>query len=337
LTYVAGADGSPQNIVVVAQTGKTLADGTPTQIADSQAVEIVASAAGTRSINALNALVGTPGGAAGDIKNIVSEAGILTGFVGTGRPSLQTDGNFTAVAGEAYRLDDLFGGTAPSGQTIAGYRVAVGDGSGQLLLNGQPVDGQTTFTADQFAHLTYEAGASGTQQDIVVAAQTGQRLSNGTLTQVTDSPAIQITATAAQIGSINAMNAMVNPPTGSEAATAAIASEANILTGLMGSGRPTLQTTLLSEPPVALTDLSGLQGAYNTAGSMQSGTELDLSQYYPDAISGYATPGVFASVNAAAIAALLLFSGSATGSFQVADDFAAASQAIKAYRAVSGL
>jgi hypothetical protein len=130
---------------------------------------------------------------------------------------------------------------------------------------------------------------------------------------------------------------MVNPPTGSEAATAAIASEANILTGLMGSGRPTLQTTLLPEPPVALTDLSGLQGAYNTAGSMQSGTELDLSQYYPDAISGYATPGVFASVNAAAIAALLLFSGSATGSFQVADDFAAASQAIKAYRAVSGL
>jgi hypothetical protein len=337
LTYIAGSDATPQNIVVVAQTGKTLADGTLTQVTDSQAVEIAASATGTRSINAVNALVGTPDGADGDIKDIVSEAGILTGFVGSGRPSLQTDGNFTAVAGGTYRLDDLFNGTAPTGHTIAGYRVAVGDGSGQLLLNGQPVNGQTTFTADQFAHLTYQAGETGTQQDIAVVAQTGQRLADGTLTQVTDSPVMQITATSAQTGSINAMNAMVDSPTGSDAAAAAIASEANILTGLMGSGRPTLQTTLLPEPPMALTDLSGLQGAYNTTGGMQSASELDLSQYYPGATAGYATPGVFADVNTSAITALLLLDGSATGSFQVADDDAATSQAIRAYTAVGGL
>jgi hypothetical protein len=339
LTYVAGSDATPQNIVVVAQTGKTLANGTLTQVTDSQVVEIAASATGTRSINALNALVGTPSGAEGDIAEIASEANILTGFVGSGRPSLQTDGNFTAAAGQSYRLDDLFHGQAPSGQTIAGYRIALGDGGdggGQLLLNGQPVNGQTSFTAAQFAQLNYQAGTGGTRADIVVVAQTGTPLANGTLTRVTDSPAMQITATAAATGSINAMNAMVDPPAGSDASTARIASEANILTGLVGSGRPTLQTTLLPEPPVAQADLPGLQGAYSTAGAMQSGSELDLSTYYSGATSGYESPGVFASINTAVTAALLLLGGTASGAFQTADDLAATSQAIKAYTTASG-
>jgi hypothetical protein len=339
LTYVAGSDATPQNIVVVAQTGKTLANDALTQVTDSLAVEIAASATGTRSINALNALVGTPAGAEGDITAIASEANIFTGFVGSGRPSLQTDGNFTAVAGQLYRLDDLFHGQAPSGQTVAGYRIALSDagtGGGQLLLNGQPVNGKTSFTATEFAHLTYQAGTDGTQQDIVAVAQTGTRLANGTLTQVTDSPAIQITATAAATGSINAMNAMVNSPAGSDASTAMIASEANILTGLVGSGRPTLQVTLLPMPPVAQQDLPGLQGAYNTAGAMQSGSELDLSPYYPGATSGYESPSAFVSVNSAAVAALLLLGGTVTGAFQTADDRAATSQAIRAYTVVSG-
>ena len=339
LTYVAGSDTTPQNLVVVAQTGTVQANGTLTQVTDSLAVEITASATGTRSINALNALVGTPDGAAGDIADIVSEANIFTGFVGSSRPSLQTDGNFTAAAGALYRLDDLFHGVAPSGQTIAGYRIALSDGGtngGQLLLNGQPVNGQTSFTADQLAQLTYQAGADGTQQDIIAVAQTGTQLANGTLTQVTDSPAIQITATAAQTNSINAMNAMVDPPTGSDAAAAEIASEANILTGFAGSVRPTLQTTLAPAPPVAVSNLSDLQGAYNTAGAMQSGSETDLSSYYFDATTGFASPGVFASVNTSTLAALLLLGGSATGAFQVADDLTATSQAIRAYTTVSG-
>jgi hypothetical protein len=339
LTYAVGSDATPQKIVVVAQTGTTLANGTLTQVTDSQAVGIAASATGTRSINALNALIGTPAGVEGDIAKIASEANIFTGFAGSGRPSLQTDGNFTAVAGSAYRLNDLFHGQAPSGQTIAGYRIAVSDagtGGGQLLLNGQPVNGTTSFTADQFAHLTYRAGANGTQQDIVVVAQTGTRLANDVLTHITDSPVMQITATAAATGSINAMNAMVNPPTGSDASTARIASEANILTGLVGSGRPTLRTTLLPEPPVAQTDLPGLPGAYSTAGAMQSGSEFELSPYYPGAISGFQSPGVFAGINTAWTTALLLLGGKATGAFQTADDLAATSQAIKAYRTVSG-
>jgi hypothetical protein len=210
-----------------------------------------------------------------------------------------------------------------------------GTGGGQLLLNGQPVNGKTSFTAAQFSQLTYQAGNEGTHQGIVLVAQTGTLLANGTLTHVTDSPAIQITAKAAATGSINAMNAIVASSTGSDASTERIASEANILIGLPGSGRPTLQTTLLPDPPVAQADLPGLQGAYSTAGAMPSGSELDLSPYYAGATSGYESPGVFTSVNSAAMAALLLLGGTATGAFQMADDRAAASEAIKAYTTVS--
>ena len=49
------------------------------------------------------------------------------------------------------------------------------------------------FTAAQFAQLTYTAGSSGSQS-MVIAAQTGDLQPNGTITQVVDSPAVQITA-----------------------------------------------------------------------------------------------------------------------------------------------
>jgi hypothetical protein len=90
-------------------------------------------------------------------------------------------GSFTAVAGDIFRLDDLFSGSAPTGQSIAGYRVALGGGSGVMLLNNVPVAGRTSFTADEFEHLTYQAGADGSQQRLVVVAQTGKRLPDGTL------------------------------------------------------------------------------------------------------------------------------------------------------------
>ena len=245
LSYTAGNNGSQQDLVVVAQTGTVQANGRVTMATDSTPVQITADVTGTRSINAMNALVTTPSGADGAIADIASEASIFTGFVGSARPTLQTVGNFTAETGGTYRLDDLYQAAAPSGQTVAGYRVAVSDGGaggGQLLLNGQPVNGQTSFTAAQFAQLTYQAGTDGTQQNLVVAAQTGTVLANGTLTQVTDSPAVQITATAADSGSINAMNALVTKPTGADGDIADIAGEASIFTGFAGSSRPTLQT-----------------------------------------------------------------------------------------------
>ena len=76
---------------------------------------------------------------------MVAESGIFTGL-GTGRPTLQTDGNFTAVSGDTFRMGDLFQASAPSGQTIAGYRVVLQGDSGQLLLNNVAVPaGQTTL------------------------------------------------------------------------------------------------------------------------------------------------------------------------------------------------
>ena len=117
---------------MVAQTGARLANGTLTHETDSQAVQITANVTGSRSINAMNALTGTNvldiplTGADAAIAGIVQGAGIFTGFVGSARPSLQADGNFNAVTSDIYRMNDLFKGSAPTGQTIAGYRVALG-------------------------------------------------------------------------------------------------------------------------------------------------------------------------------------------------------------------
>ena len=128
---------------MVAQTGTRLANGTVSRETDSPAMQITANVTGIRSINAMNALSGrTTGrparGADAAIVSIVQGAGIFNGFVGSTRPTLQTDGNFTAIAGDIYRMSDLFKASAPTGQTIAGYRVALGasGGGGQLQLNG---------------------------------------------------------------------------------------------------------------------------------------------------------------------------------------------------------
>jgi len=173
LTYVAGAGGS-QSLTVVAQAGKLLSDGNMTQEIDSQAVQITATIAGTRSINAMNALstrLSEDDPDAGTV-GLAQQAAIFTGWSGAARPTLQTDGNFDTKSGDSYRMSALFAGSAPTGQTIAGYRVALGDpgdsGGGLLLLAGKPTD-KTEFTADEFRQLTYVAGTSGSQGLTVVA------------------------------------------------------------------------------------------------------------------------------------------------------------------------
>ena len=139
-------------------------------------------------------------GADAAIAQIVHGAGIFNGFVGSPRPSLQTAGNFTAVTGDIYTLSDLFKASVASGPAIVGYQVALGavpDGvhGGQLILNGSVVtDGRTSFSADEFAQLTYTTGEDKSQQSLVVVAQTGTRLSGGTVIRETDSQAVQITA-----------------------------------------------------------------------------------------------------------------------------------------------
>ncbi len=242
--------------MVVAQTGTrlpSLPDGTLGALSreiDSPAVQITANVTGSRSINAMNALTTGRQGADADIAGIVQQAGIFTGWTGSARSTLQTDGNFTAIAGDTYRMSDLFKASAPTGQTLAGFQVALGDAGangGKLQLDGQDVlTGTTSFSAEQFARLTYTTGAGG-PQNIVVVAQTGTRLPSlpdgtlGTLNREIDSPAVQITANVTGSRSINAMNALTTPP-GVDADIAGIVQQAGIFTGWTGSARSTLQT-----------------------------------------------------------------------------------------------
>ena len=102
--------------MVVAQTGKRLADGTLSQVVDSPAVQITADVTGSRWINAMNALRTVPTGTDANVVSIVQESGVFTGLANSGRPTLQTAGNFTADAGDIYRLDGLFEGDRAHGQ-----------------------------------------------------------------------------------------------------------------------------------------------------------------------------------------------------------------------------
>ena len=115
LTYVTGGEGGSQNLLVVAQSGTLQKDGTLTQEIDSPAVQITANVTGSRSINAMNALITQPTGADADIASIAQQAGIFTGWSGATRPTLQTAGNFTAVAGDTYRMNRLFAASASAG------------------------------------------------------------------------------------------------------------------------------------------------------------------------------------------------------------------------------
>jgi hypothetical protein len=338
LTYTAGPDGSqPQSLVIAAQTGTLRPDGSLSQEVDSTAVQITADVTASRSINAMNALSTKPAGADADIVGIAQQAAIFNGLAGSARPTLRTDGNFTAVTGDVLRLSDLFQASAPTGKTIAGYRLGLGEGDGQLLLDGVDVTHQTSFTADEFAHLTYTTGAAGSQQSLLVVAQTGIRQTNGTLTQEVDSGAVQITADVTGNHSINAMNALITTPAGADANIADIVRQAGIFNGLAGSARPTLQTVIAPEPPASPSDLESATGSYNSAGSIQAGAQVDLSAFYATAIGNSATSGVLGSPGGALEIALLLLGGTATGAFRTTDNLTALSNAIKAYNTATGL
>ena len=215
--------------------------------------------------------------------------------------------------------------------------MALDGGNGTLNLNGVPTT-LTTFTAAQFVQLTYTAGDQGTQQNLVVIAQTGTLQANGSLTGEIDSPAVQITADVTGSRSINAMNALVNTPTTTaDANVAAIVQQAGIFTGFGGAARPTLQTVLTPDPPLPLTTAGQDAGAYDIAGLSEAATLIDLAALYPGAIGGSNSPGVMAAPGGSVAAALLLLDGDATGSFQTADDPAAQAVAIKAYNTTEAL
>jgi hypothetical protein len=229
LQYVAGSSGTAQNILAVGQTGSGPA---PT---DSQAVQITATVSGTPSLNALAALQSTPDTDNAQLTVLAQQAAIFTG-TGGARPSLSTAGNFTAAAGDAFGLSDLFQGSVPSGQTLRDYEVALdGDSGGTLMLDGADVTTQGTFTAAQFAQLQYVAGSSGSTQDILVVAQTGSEFA-------TDSLATEITADVTGTESLNVLPALQSTPTADIAQLTTLAQQASIFTGT-GGARPSLSTT----------------------------------------------------------------------------------------------
>jgi hypothetical protein len=336
LTYTAGSSGS-QSLVAVAQTGDLQSNGTVTQLVDSPAVQITASvtdATGTRSLNAMSALVTPPDTADANVVGVVQEAAILTGVGGLARPTMQTVGNFTADANDVLRMSDLFSSqTGPPGTSITGYRLALGEGDGTLTLNGNDVTSQTSFTAAQFAQLTYTAGSSGSQS-LVIAAQTGDLQANGTLTQVVDSPAVQIIASVADATgtrSINAMSALVTQPDASDANVVNLVKEAGILTGFGASPRPTLETVFTSTPNLSPAALAIAVGAYNQAGAAIAGSAINLTSFDPTAVGGSVSPGILAATGGSLATALQLLDRTAEGAFQTADQFTTQAQAINAY------
>jgi hypothetical protein len=232
---------------------------------------------------------------------------------------------------------------------------AVPDGhiGGDLQLNGVSVLDRTSFTADEFAQLTYTTGELGSQQSLVVVAQTGTRLAVpagspagtlGALSHETDSQAVQITASVTGSRSINAMNALAGttvlgdpaPLAGADAAIADIVQAAGIFNGfvgtkIVGSARPTLQTDVTPEPPLSLSALADATGTYRSAGLSPANSDIDLLALYSTAIGSSVSPGVFVGPRGPLATALLLLDGTATGAFQTADNLTALAQAIRAY------
>jgi len=263
-------------------------------------VQITASVTGTRSINATGALL-TPIGATDSDANflkVAQEASIFTGFGDNGRLSLSTVGNLTAAAGDLFALRDLYKGSAPAGGGgIAGYKVAVrsdpgSPNDGRLLLGNVDVTDRTDFSADEFSQLHFVAGPSGSRQDLVVVARTGTRGADGTLSGITDSPAVQITASVTGTRSINATGALLTPigAGDSDANFLKVAQEASVFTG---SGvRPSLST--VGNPYNSQADLDlliGLLGAFQSSAPAPT-SGFDIPSQYADGTGGSQTLGL---------------------------------------------
>jgi hypothetical protein len=133
------------------------------------------------------------------------------------------------------------------------------------------------------------------------------------------------------------MNALTAIPIGADEAVAAVVKEAGILVGL-GSGRPILQTQVAPPtPPLTLSALAAVEGAYATAGLISGGSDVDLSSFYPSAIGSSISTGSFSSPGSSLLTSLLLLGGSATGAFRTAGSIGGSSAAIEAYTLLQGL
>jgi len=327
LSFVAGPSGSAQDLLVVAQTGTLANNDTLTNPVDSPAMQITATVTGTRSINAAVALRTTPTGAdAGFMALATAAAAPITAT----RPSLTTIGNFTATAGDKLLVSSLYAVPATAG--VQNYQVALrGDqaapNGGQLLLHGVDVSTRQNFSPYEFGQLSFVAGPSGSNQNLLAVAQTGTLNIDDTLKNPVDSPAVQITTRVTGTRSLNAAKALQTTPTGSDAAFMALAREINAT----AAARPGLATLgRLDDPETAATLLANLRGAFQSTGPSVT-PAIDVSSLYATAVGGTASTGG-ASSNPALAA--WTAENTSLGGYQVAGDGAALQRfAVAAYRA----
>ena len=181
--------------------------------------------------------------------------------------------------------------------------------------------GQLSFTADEFSRLHFKAGPAGSAQDLVVLAQLGTRLANGTLSNVINSPAVQITASVTGTRSQNGIGALLTRATRSAADFINTAQEASIVTGF---GRARLGLSAVGtpcDPQVAEGLLASLVGRFQstqtTANSAASGAALLLNPRYAGAVGASRTAGSATAGNAQGMAPWLL-NPSDPGSYQTA-------------------
>jgi hypothetical protein len=217
-------------------------------------------------------------------------------------------GTFTAIAGRTYQLGDLFKGGAPIAPSDAGYRVSLSSGDGQMLLDNVDVSGRSGFTAVEFARLTYAAGADGTRQSIIVEPQNGKPLPDGSLGQVSDGQAVQITASVSGTHSSNVMHAVAT--------------------------RPASPMHLTPDPPMPLSALATAIGGHSSVGASPSGSAAELATNHSPATGNSVSAGGSTEAGRSLTSALASLEGSATGQSQSAEHLQ--SEAIKAYAVTQG-
>lgn len=149
-------------------------------------------------------------------------------------------------------------------------------------------------------------------------AQLGSRLANGTLSNVTDSPAVQITANVTGTRSINAMDALLSQATGADAGFVNTAQEASIFTGF-GQARPGLSTAGLPySPQTAANLLLGLSGNFQSTervSNTTASTTYHVRPQYPGDVGASQTGGL-AKTGGAQGAAPWTLSNSDLGGYQ---------------------
>ena len=278
LRFEAGAQGSRTDLLVVARRV-----GSGGAVTDSPAVQVTATTTGSRSLNAAEALRTEAGEDEAAFVRIAKEAALYRA-TGTGGPTLTTVGNFTAEAADHFALWDLFSAGREAWGVTMQYRVALRadpgtPSGGRLLLDGSDVSDRMDFTRDEFLRLRFEAGAQGSRTDLLVVAR---RVGSGGA--VTDSPAVQVTATTTGSRSLNAAEALRTEAGEDEAAFVRIAKEAALYRAT-GTGGPTL-TTVGKPPGPALPadDLVFRLGAFQAIGWRGASTAFNPAQFYSDAV-----------------------------------------------------